>query len=211
MKRTLALLSIVGTLIALAVPASSFGAVEMWPSNVEFYMYGPSNSSPPTIKTAYGSCPITYIKSKTPQLGGKYPSMPATLIAPNSTCSSGTSISFSGKWTLKPYSMTSMVLSDEAHGLTMRFASVPGCKLVTASIPTTVLWGRWTNGSGSGSTNYRAEEREIYLTWENDSPSTCSKAGTREYSGVYQSPGTPGFTPVLDGAAPEVRTIEVPN
>jgi hypothetical protein len=212
MKRMFAVLTIVGVLVALAVPASSMAAVAMTPPHTEFVIQGESTSSRPTNKTSLGSCTIQQIRSITPSVENqKNPVMPAT-VTPG-TCSSGTSISFSGNWTLKPLSMTSMALGDEFGGLTMRFASLPGCKLISVQGYET-LTGVWTNRKQSLYSTYAGDPNtRVMLYWTNDSPGTCAKAGKRETSAVYESSGTPGYS-LVEGSAPgfgPVRTVEVPN
>jgi hypothetical protein len=213
MRRKFALLTLVGALFALAIPASSMAATVMTPNNTEFFIEGTSTPSVPTIKTAYGSCSIKQIRSITPLNGEKNTAMPATIIP--GTCSSGASIAFSGKWTFKPYTSTLVELGAEARGLTLRFSSLPGCKLSSTPSSGTVLYGKWTNGaSGSSPSTFGAAAGyRLPLFWESETQGSCAKAGTREASAAFESPGTLGYSYVKSFGVPgsQVRTVEVPN
>jgi hypothetical protein len=211
MKRKFAALIALVALAALAVPASSMAALAMSQPNAEFYPWGTgssSTSSNPTIKTSYGSCPIYQIRSKTPEgWYQKNPVMPTKLTA--GTCSTGASISFTGNWTMRPVSLTKMWLMGENGGLTMRFSSLPGCKLTSSTA--TILSGIWTNNANPGSpSTYKADSSySLVLGWANDSPATCAKAGTRETAAVYENVGGVGYNTIISGSPGPVRIIEV--
>jgi hypothetical protein len=164
MKRKFALLTVLGALLALAIPASSFGA--MYPAGSKFEMPGNLAYSP-TLSTSLGNCAV----KATGQIPTtEYQTFPIALAA--GTCSSGASLAFSGEWQILPQPLTRF--SSAAGGITMKFASLPGCKLTGTALN---LYGEWFNSSPRG---LFLADSEVQLTWAAEGGS-CALAGTHEW------------------------------
>lgn len=178
MRLKFVLLGLIAALMAFAVPASAMAATAMNPGNTSFQIIG--GSTPPTIKTSLGSCTISNIQGTTPaQPNTPDPTVPVTVTA--GSCSSGASISLSGQWNLKPRTTTRISLGPvSASGLTMRFASAPGCKLVLTSYSSVPLLAVWTNAVYPAVNSTYHAESSIGMNWENDAPGTCLRYGAPE-------------------------------
>jgi hypothetical protein len=190
MKRKFAILGALAALIALAVPASSMAG--MYPPNAKFEItttaYAPFEGvHAPEISTSLGSCQVTKITGQAPATAS--PTTTISIPTPTlGTCSSGTSLTLSGEWKLYQ-SNTTVWASGEA---TMRFASLPGCKL-SATPSTFGLFGVWSNGSTYGSgmqSGYHADSASR-LSWSNDGGS-CALAGQQETVSWQSVTGTGG-------------------
>lgn len=173
MKRKFAVLTVLGALVALAVPASSMAS--MYPAGHQFELSG---ATPPKFGTSLGSCTITKIT-------GTIPAAPAneteasTISTPTvGSCTAGTSLTLSGSWTFGGSSYLSG-LTAQAGGVTMKFSSLPACKLSSTS--TYPLMGVWSNGATAPKllkSSFHAHSAGA-LTWSNDGGS-CALAGKTE-------------------------------
>jgi hypothetical protein len=176
MKRNLTLLTILGALIALAVPASSSAA--MFPAGHKFEIAG--GSTGPKLTTSLGSCAISKITATIPaapknEEAGIWTGASVTA----GTCGSGTTITVSGEWSFATAGTTFMVslFPKASEAVVMRFSSLPGCKLAGAPL----LHGIWSNGATAPTllkSGYHADTGS-QLTWANDGGS-CALAGKTE-------------------------------
>lgn len=172
MKRKFAVLTVLGALLALAVPASSMAS--MSPAAHQFEISGNS----PKLGTSLGSCTITKIT-------GTIPSSPANeteTVFPISTptvgtCTAGTTLTLGGTWNFGGINYL-VHLGGAAATLTMKFSSLPSCKLSSTNPG---LYGVWSNGSATPKllkSSYHAHSASA-LTWSNDG-GTCAVAGKTE-------------------------------
>lgn len=175
MKRKFAVLTVLGALVALALPASSMAS--MFPATHTFEIAGGGAS--PKIGTSLGSCPITKITGTIPGS----PTNETETVFPISTptvgpCTAGTTLTLGGSWTFGGASYQTQ-LGGPAATLTMKFSSLPNCKLSSSTWPT--LYGIWSNGATSPKllkSSYHAHSGSA-LTWSNDG-GTCAVAGKTE-------------------------------
>lgn len=186
MKRKFAVIAALGALVALAVPASSMAS--MYPAGHKFSINGAGK-----LGTSLGSCTIT-------QTSGTIPAAPANETensVPIATpivgsCTSGTSVTLGGEWKLVTSGSNFIVgLGGPAASVTMRFTSLPGCKL-TQTTSGMSLMGIWSNGATAPkvlASGYHAH-MAIALTWANDG-STCSLAGKTETLSWTSDAGSP--------------------
>lgn len=185
MNRKFALLAVVGALIALAAPASSMGA--MYPTGHKFEITS-GGSSGQKFETSLGSCVITKISGQTPSpaVNGNFPISTPTV----GECTTGTSVTLSGTWKLATGTTAKVGLVGEGtNAVTMRFSSLPGCKL-TANV--VALSGIWSNGTTTPSLMKSSftPESGFALTWADDGAS-CALRGTREvleFDAVHREP-----------------------
>lgn len=173
MKRKFAVLTVLGALLALAVPASSMAGI--YPASSQFEIAG--GSTPPTVGTTLGSCPVTKVTGTTPASPANESSgsFPVTLTF--GTCTSGTSITLTSSWSLTYPSVTNSY-GVNMQGLgALRYSSLPGCKLSG----TFILWGIWSNGlvtPKAMKSGYHADSYNT-LTWADDGAS-CALSGKKE-------------------------------
>jgi hypothetical protein len=146
---------------ALVVPATS-GAASLSPAGHSFEIKGGGR-----LATSLGECPINSIAST---VGG---SQYATFTV--GTCTSGTSATFSGNWSIQASGNADTVIFGGGP-LTMKFASLPGCQL-TSSNP--VLSGVWSNSINTNVKSYYHADSGVILTWQNEGGS-CALAGQQE-------------------------------
>lgn len=177
MKQKFALLTIVGALLALAIPASS--SASMFPANAKFE-FGEANG--PKLATSLGSCWL--------KVSGTIPKAPENeaagfnmgISAPVPTCSAGTTLTLSGTWKFAAIGNQAIITapSPQSEILVMRSTSLPSCKLVANSI---ALFGIWSNGTTTPSllkSGFHAHSTQSpTLTWANDG-GTCAVAGKAE-------------------------------
>jgi hypothetical protein len=175
MKQKFALLTIVGALLALAIPAAS--SASMFPAGAKFEF---GNESSPKIATSLGSCGLKFT--------GQVPAAPAneaatlTVALPTPTvagCKAGTSLTLSGSWSLITGGNTIAIVTagNQPEAVTMRFGSLPSCKLVGPA----GFIGVWSNGITTSAllkSGYHAHASSSY-TWANDG-GACALAGSKE-------------------------------
>jgi hypothetical protein len=173
MRRKFALIAALAAICALAIPATS-GANTLQPINSQFEIAG--GSTGPKLSTSLGSCSISSIKGSTGLTGSNF-----NLPAPPTigSCTSGTTATLTpGMITVGPNYTVGWYANQ--GGVTLRFASLPGCKLSNESSPV-VFWGTWSNGRSEGvllKSGFHADG-SAKLSWSNDGGS-CALAGTQE-------------------------------
>jgi hypothetical protein len=174
MKRKFAVLTVLGALLALAVPASSMAGI--YPASNQFEIAG--GSTPPTIGTSLGSCPITKITGTTPASPANATSSSFPISTPTvGTCSSGTSATLSGQWSLVPPSATNGYGVTISGLVTLRYSSLPGCKL-SGGMPLTGIWSNGLTAIKAMKSGYHADGFSS-LTWSEDGAS-CALSGKKE-------------------------------
>jgi hypothetical protein len=179
MRSKLSVLAILAALAALALPSSSLGA--MYPAGHKFEIAKDSSGSYLSLSTSLGSCAVTKITAQIPAA----PLNESINIVPASTptigsCTAGTSVALSSEWVFSqagpdPYEFG--VSGTSGESIIMRFASLPGCKLIGQGI----IQGLWSNGVTTPhflASGFHAERIQP-LTWANDGAS-CALAGTHE-------------------------------
>jgi hypothetical protein len=184
-KRKFAMLAVAGAMLALVAPVSALGALT--PAGYKFEIVG-NTSSPPRLETSLGSCALSKITGQAPNSGYQYGPVSFTV----GSCSSGTSLTFSGQWNIFPTAAPVVHLQSQGNSenITMRFASLPGCKL-TNSKSVGMLNGIWSNGLPSP-TNMKSTYTPVssqVLTWADDGAS-CAVSGTTEVVSFTSSSGT---------------------
>ena len=174
MQRKFALL-ILGALVALVVPASAMAG--MYPAGHQFELA----SNAPKLGTSLGNCQITKITGTIPSAPTNETATECAVATPTvGTCTAGTTVTLGGEWKLFAPALNPIVdLGGSAATATLRFSSLPGCKL--ASTAGTYLFGIWSNGA-TGSTllksGYHAHGAQT-LTWSDDGAS-CALTGKTE-------------------------------
>jgi hypothetical protein len=175
MKRNLTLLTILGALIALAVPASSMAS--MYPAAHKFEITGDANG--PKLTTSLGSCSIAKITGTIPSAPKNEELGSFTIPTPTAgTCSTGASMTLGSNWQFNAQGYFAIIIGAGSEGVVMRFASLPGCKLSGQVLFT----GIWSNGITTPTllkSGFHAHSRAGTLTWANDSGS-CALAGKTE-------------------------------
>jgi hypothetical protein len=204
MKRNLTLLTILGALIALAVPASSMAS--MYPAGHKFEIAG--NAYGPKLTTSLGSCPITKITGTIPaapkneELG----SFPASVTA--GTCTTGTTITLASEWNVSPTGYSVFLVRIASEPIVMRFSSLPGCKLAGG----TALGGIWSNGTTAPTllkSGFHAHGGTP-LTWANDGGS-CALAGKTEEVSWESATGVAGQSQMVTDLTSPTTPIIVGN
>jgi hypothetical protein len=178
MKRKFALLTVLGALAALAIPASSPAA--MFPAGHKFEIAGDANG--PKLTTSLGSCLISKLTAQIPAAPGNTSGVWSGATITAGACTSGTTITMPSEWKFFTNSnssvnsfYTSFLLPTGA--IELRFSSLPGCKLVSSG----ELVGIWSNGVSTPSllkSGYHADKASN-PTWANDGGS-CALAGKTE-------------------------------
>jgi len=202
MKRKFAVLTVLGALIALAVPASSMASI--YPAGHKFEITGDANG--PKLTTSLGNCKISKITGTIPSAPKNEELFPFTITTPTvGTCSAGASLTLSGTWSMSAHGYTPLVYGSGADSAVLRFTSLPGCKLASSS-PT--LLGTWSNGTTTPTllkSGFYAHSEPTF-TWATDGGS-CALAGSKETvkweSGTTQSQAvtdlTSPTTPIIIG------------
>jgi hypothetical protein len=210
MKRNLTLLTIVGALVAFAVPASASATVAVTPAGHSFEVGG---TAPVIQGSLTGSCSITKIT-------GTVPASPANvneslvdmkIAAPTVSCGAGVTATVgAGEWKLRALSGSyQTVLTVPANGLTLRYTSLPGCKLsnTTAFGPQ----GIWGNGLTATvvSRSILHFHSFIRMTWANDG-ATCATAGkVEDVSLAHPSSGVTPFYSVITDTTNKANVIQI--
>jgi hypothetical protein len=175
MKQKFALLTIVGALLALAIPASS--SASMFPASAKFEV-GASGAAP-TLGTSIGSC-VVKIAGQVPKAPeNEATSLSFALTPTNFSCTSGTSIKFNGEWKLVASNYTFLLAAFglPSNAVEFRSTTLPNCKLAGSFS----LGGLYSNGTTSPKAMSSAmhPHASSSLTWANDG-GTCAIAGTKE-------------------------------
>jgi hypothetical protein len=207
MKSKFAVLAVLGALIALAIPATS--TATMFPAGHKFEIAG--NIHGPKIATALGSCLLAKVTSgQIPSAPQNESPTPFAVTAPTvGSCTAGTSVAVAGEWTFSADNYYATLASSSPTAITMRFSSLPGCKL---SGPANLM-AIWSNGSTAPTflwSGYHAH-RGFALTWSNDG-ATCALAGSKEAvkfesEQVVESTSLGVLAPVRDLTNPSTAII----
>src|SRR5829696_5996425 len=144
MKRKFAVLTVLGALLALAVPASSMGA--MYPAGHKFEIVGGTTpqTEGPKLTTSLGSCYISKITVQIPAAPANETNSGSATVTPGG-CSSGTTLTLGSTWSFGSFLNAFQTLLGPvgtSEAIVFRFGSLPGCKL--AGAPN--LIGVWSNG-----------------------------------------------------------------
>jgi hypothetical protein len=171
-KRKFVLLTVIGALIALAIPTSSMGA--LYPAGAKFEIAG--NSVGPRLETSLGSCLLGKVTGQIPN-----PPVEGAFSIANPTagnCTTGVSMTIGGTWKFWENGQTALLIGNGPESIVMRFSSLPGCKLATSGA---LLYGVWGNGVTTPHlfNSYFAADSVTSLAWANDGGS-CALAGTKE-------------------------------
>jgi hypothetical protein len=151
----------------------------------------------PKLGTSLGSCAITQVTGTIPPPPANETETSFPISTPSvGNCTSGTSVTLGGEWKLLNTGSNFMVtLGGGTATMTMRFSSLPGCKL-THTTPTMGLMGIWSNGATLPTvlpSSYHAH-MAIALTWANDG-SSCALAGkTETVTWSSENTGSPTLT-----------------
>jgi hypothetical protein len=216
-KRKFAVLSLVaGALFALAVPASSMA--RLFPPNAKFEIVGSKYG--PKFETSLGSCVIGKISGQIPAPQNPPPQIypPFGISAPTAgECSSGTSLTLGGEWKFSSGTASPVVsiFAVSPNAVTMRFSSLPGCKLTDTA--EWAMLGIWSNGIYLGEKSAFTADSSTSLTWADDGAS-CALAGTREpvsiVAGLGKMGSSIGFQPwpsAVNNLTSPTTPIEVRN
>lgn len=188
MKRKFAVLTILGALAALALPASSMALV-LGPPGQVFEIKG--TGMPQISGSLPGTCTLTKISGSIPASPGNEGSAVAFPISsPTATCETGTSITMGGGWVMAFNPQYRVGLGIPNGGFTLRYTSLPGCKL-EALVSTG--GGLWMNGTPNPEFTRSGWYANATLKgiWKNDG-ATCGLAPQTETM-TFRSPSTSGY------------------
>jgi hypothetical protein len=209
MKRRFAVLTVLGALVALAVPASSMAG--MSPAGHKFEIAG--GTTAPQLTNSLGSCTISKINATIPtaptnEVAGEWP---ATVTA--GTCTSGASITLASNWAIKTYTSTGsflLVLNKGPEAIVMRFSSLPGCKLVTpAGFNFSGVWSNGTTNPTLLKSQFYTVPHSINLSWKNDGGS-CALAGKTESTAYEPYSPIPGAEPIFASTVTDLTSPTTP-
>jgi hypothetical protein len=189
MKRNLTLLTILGALVAVALPASAMATATVIPPSHKFEISGVSASMPKITGSLAGTCTVTKLTGSVPASPGNTDPVAVNLplAAPTASCGSGVSITVgAGEWKLGLTGYYVAGLYVPANGFTLRYTSLPGCKLSADGTTTPVTFGYWHNGVSTSHSAYSGGGK-IAATWANDGAS-CATAGKKESLNYETSP-----------------------
>jgi hypothetical protein len=191
MKRNITLLAALGALLALMVPASS--SASMYPAGHKFEIVG-GGANLKLSAGLTGSCTVGKIAGQIPAAPKNEEAGFFAISTPTvGTCTSGVSLAFAGEWQFNSNAWTPVIQAPKAESVTLRFSSLPGCKLTNPS--TVLLLGIWSNGATAPhflKSAYHAH-RAFNLTWANDG-SSCALSGQTELVTWGESPIAGGIT-----------------
>ncbi len=166
----------VGALVAVPAVAS---ATTVYPAGHSFEVYSPPGFG---FSTSFGTCGFAKMTGSVPAApnnvaAGLGPvSLPVAPVA--GACTPG-SLTAGAGWTIEARARFTSDVTIPANAATLRYTSLPGCKLVNASKAS--IAGFWNNGFTSPSlmpTVYTLNGSYVG-TWANDG-GACAIAGTTE-------------------------------
>lgn len=198
MKHKLAVLTVLGALVALAVPASS--SAGMYPAAHAFEISGGGK-----VGTSLGSCQISKVTGSTPSSPANESVGAANLAVPSvSGCTTGTTLTLGGTWVLAYTGSPLVSLGGASATLTMKFSSLPGCKL-SSNAP--ALMGLWVNGYSTPKllkSSFHAHSASPF-TWSEDGGSCALNGKTESVSFTAEGAGpyvAPLFASITDTTSP---------
>lgn len=184
MKRNFAILTILGALLAVAFPATSMAKLGVYPAGHEFEISGAAGKGMPQLTSSLpGSCTLTKISGVLPAApkNENNTALAFPISAPTASCDPGLSITIAGtNWFFSVGWRHSITLQAPANGYTIRYESLPGCKLSNTGIGAGG-WGVWSNGITVpyfDTSGYLADGT-YPAVWSNDGGS-CALAGKAE-------------------------------
>jgi hypothetical protein len=191
MKRKFAILTALGAILALSVPASSL-AVTMSPAGAKFEIYGAIK-----VESSLGYCEISKITGQVPNApansGSEKVAMPVALTV--GSCSAGTTVALGGFQGIAR-SQARFFVDPSTPGtetVIMRFSSLPGCKLVSTAGLSVGLWSNGVSGAAAMESLVHYDTG-VTSTWKNDG-ATCALAGQNEYVYSWSGGGKAGGGP----------------
>jgi hypothetical protein len=224
MKRNFLILTVLGALLAMAAPASSMAAkFGVFPAGHNFEIKGSNVGGPSGVPLLQGPlsgyCQFSKITGTVPSApnneavlapGGEVV-MP--IAQPTFACYSGMSATAAGEWSMRALPGSTVKTNIPAGGLTVRYTSLPGCKLVSTG---TFVLGTWSNGIASPIPSHSGYSALAFgggfglnFKWQKDGTSSCALEGSTEEL-AYNSAGGPvgyGTAPVTDLTNPTENII----
>ncbi len=188
MKRKFALLAVLGSLLAIAVPTAAMATIKVTPAGDTFEMSGngvPIISGP--LSGSSETCSLTKLVGTIPTAPNNegLESVSLPISTHTGSCSPGMSMTLSdpeGKtWSILAIERYQALLKSPAGAITLRYTSLPGCKLTSAAWS---LAGTFSNGSTSPTlarsayNAYSGNSNPDQGTWANDG-ATCALAGQK--------------------------------
>lgn len=174
MKQKFALLTIVGALLALAIPAGS--SASMYPAGANFEI-----PAGPSFTTSLGNCTV--------KITGQVPKAPANESASLSiaitpavgSCTSGMSLGLSGEWKagVSGSAFTIGAFGNPPDNVVIRSSTLPGCKLTSGAAGYQGLFLNGTTTPKVMQSSFHAHANPASFTWANDG-ATCAIAGSKE-------------------------------
>lgn len=190
MKRKMAVLTVLGALVALAVPASS--SAVMAPASNQWEIAG--GALPPKFGTSLGTCPVSKITGTIPASPKNETETSFPVSVTVGSCSSGTTATVTGSWLM---TTNGYRINFSVPTLTLKFSSLPGCKLSGNPF----LAGLWLNGVLNKKSAYYAETAAS-LTWSDDGAS-CALTGKKEAL-TWNTGGTGAYNTVNNLTSPSL-------
>jgi hypothetical protein len=186
MKRILTLLTLVGALIAVAVPASATAKpVVISPAGHGFSITNPTTGMPQFLGSLEGTCAMTKASGTIPAAPGNESAtglLRIPISTPTFACSGGMTGTFSGTWNLGVGSTYTTGVIAPIKGVTLRYASLPGCKLDNGA--EIAALGYWSNGVSTPVFSHSGVIypllTEVAFTYSNDGAGACALAGKTE-------------------------------
>lgn len=176
MKQKFALLTIVGALLALAIPASSSASI--YPAGANFEI-----PAGPSFTTSLGNCTVK-ITGQVPKAPANETASVSVPVTPSvSSCSAGLSTTLSGEWVagVSSWAFTIGAFGNPPDAVVIRSTTLPGCKL-TSTGAASLYQGLFLNGTTTPKvmqSSFHAHGVERSFTWANDG-GTCAIAGKKE-------------------------------
>jgi hypothetical protein len=188
MKRFLTLLTLVGALVAVAVPASATAnPVVISPAGHGFSITNasPAGGMPRFSGSLEGSCTMTKANGTIPAAPGNESatgSLTFPITTPTFSCVGGMTGTFSGTWKLGVGSTYAAGVIAPAKGVTLRYASLPGCRIDNGAEIGAL--GYWSNGVSTPVFSHSGVIfpllSEVAFTYANDGAGSCALAGKTE-------------------------------
>jgi hypothetical protein len=197
MKRNFVILTVLGALLAMAVPASSMAAkpVVVTPANHNFTISG--ETMPTVTGPLPGSCILNSISAHIPAAPSNENATMVTMLAnaaPTASCSAGVTMGTSITTRFNAYKRGRM---DLILPVTLIYASLPECALSTGTISPAVGIYTFSLGGEYGPPAYHADGYENG-TWINNGAGKCPLAGKVEPVRIHTESTTIPNAPITD-------------